>query len=259
MNNQLTPFLNLIAHELLLFKRSFLDQLIDVCMMFTTSILVFSYFMPINQASGYGAFILAGSIASFGFFKITGKVSILTADIDGDRTISYYLTLPMNSWLVFCAFAVSWAVESAVLSLALFPLGKLLLYQQFNLHLISVAHFIPIFILTNLFFGFFSIFLVSILKGMRSIPTMWIRILNPMWFFGCNFFPWSKAYCLSPIIGYAILVNPFVYIMEGTRAAMFGQAGYLPYALSVAALCGFIILAAFVGIKRLKKRLDYVG
>lgn len=256
MQNQFHTFLQLIKHELLLFKRNFFNKIIDVCIMFTTTTVVFNYFMATSNTK-FGIFILIGAIASFGFFEVTGKVSMLSADIAGDRTVSYYLTLPMKSWLVFCAFALSWAIESSILALFLFPLGKLILQDRFNLGLISLK-IIPMFIAINLFFGFFSILLVSVLKGLRSLSQLWVRILNPMYFFGCYFYPWSKAYSISKILGYIMLLNPFVYILEGMRAAALGQEGYLPFWLSFFGVIIFTFICGYMGITKLKRKLDYV-
>src|SRR5207302_7297991 len=123
----------------------------------------------------YGPFILISSIASFGFFDTVGKVSELISDIDGDKKISYTLTLPIPSWLVFVYIGIYWAINSALIALLLFPLGKLILYNQFDLSKISYLKMIPMYITINLFYGFFSLWLTSMLQKITDLGVLWVR------------------------------------------------------------------------------------
>lgn len=258
MIDQLNTFIQLIWHDLLLFKRNFFNKIIDLCFTITTALVVLSYLLPFQTSTNYGSFILIGAIASVGYFEIIGRVNNLVGDIEGDHTISYFLTLPINTTLVFCYFAISWAIQSTILSLLVIPLGKIILFGQFNLEQISLIRFILIFVMSNLFFGFLSLLLASLLKHLYNISWIWVRILSPMYFFGCYLYPWSKAYSMSKIFGYISLLNPYVYIMEGMRAAMLGQLGYLSFWLCFSCLSIFTFLCAFFGIKIMKKRLDSV-
>ena len=63
---------------------------------------------------------------------------------------------------------------------------------------------------------------------------------------------------VSPRIAYISLLNPMVYIMEGTRAAVLGQEGSLDFWVCVLMTLVFTILCTFDGIRRIKRRLDYV-
>lgn len=258
MYGQLYCASQLILKDLVLFFRGFWDKFIDLAIMLILNVVVFGYFMP-GLTPDFGSFILVGAIASFGFFEVVGKVGELIADIDGDRTINSKLILPLRSWTVFCSQAISWALESAIVNILLFPLGKLLLFSHFNLSKISYGKLLLMIIMTNLFFGFFALWITSMLKGgMRALSHLWVRYISPLYMFGCYFYPWSSAYALSPLIGYASLLNPFVHIMEGTRSAVLGAQGYLPFWPSFFALALFTAIFGIHGISRLKKRLDCV-
>ena len=57
---------------------------------------------------------------------------------------------------------------------------------------------------------------------------------------------------------YIALLNPLLYPMEGIRAAFFGQGGFISFWFCISMLSFFTILFGFIGIKRLKKRLDFI-
>ena len=62
-----------------------------------------------------------------------GNITKNVMDFDGDRTISYYLTLPTKPWVVFGSFVAFYAFIGTVLSCLVFPFGKLILYNSFDL------------------------------------------------------------------------------------------------------------------------------
>lgn len=249
----------LILRDFRVFKEDAFGKLLDTSILLFTTILVFSYFLPsYGLNASYGPFVLIGVIAGFGFFEVIGKVSVMIADLEGDRTILYSLTLPIPAWLVFVYFGVSWALLSSLISLFLFPLGKLVLYSQFDLSQINILKFILIFIMSNLFFGFFALWLTGVIKKMSGLAHLFVRVINPMYMFGAFMYSWASVYSLSPWIGYLHLLNPLVYVMEGMRAATLGQEGFLPFWGCVVALVFFTAAFAYDAVRRLKKRLDCV-
>ncbi len=249
----------LLARDFRVFKESFVGKFIDTCIMLSTTVIIFSYFLPsYGLTPGYGAFVLVGVIGSFGFFDVVGKVAEFVADLIGDRTISYTISLPLPSWLVFFYVGLSWALYSAIIGALLFPLGKLLLFSQFDLTKIHLGKFVLIYAVSNLFFGFFALWLASLLQKMSSLSHVAIRIINPMFMFGGYLYSWQSVYAMSPLGGYLSLLNPLIYVMEGMRAAILGQEGYLSFWVSFIVLTGFTLVFAMHAIVRLKKRLDCV-
>lgn len=252
-------FLQLLKRDLRGFSREYPTKLFDTAFLFFTNMIVFAYLMPKQGLDeNYGVFLMIGAIASFGLIEIVGRVSVLLSDIDGERAISQTLIMPVSASAVFCYIATYWALSSMLLSVLLFPLGKLLLWNRFDLSSISFIRLIPIYLTANLFYGFFALWLTSILKGMEGLNTLWMRVINPLWMFGAYFYSWYASFALSPVIGYISLINPMVYIMEGMRAATLGQEGYLPYGTCLVILWGFIIICGMDATRRLKKRLDCV-
>ncbi len=252
-------FLQLMRKDLLQFRRVYAGKFFDTCFLFFTNVIVFAYFLPQFIAfSDYGPFILIGAIASFGLFDIIAQVSELIFDVEGDRAINFTLAMPAPSWVVFGQIALKWAANNFLLCIPLFLVGKLILWAQFDLWKINIPKLLLIYVTSCLFFGFFSLWLTSILRKVKSLSSLFLRFINPLFMFGGFFFTWQSTFELSPILGYVILINPMIYVMEGMRAAALGQEGYLPFWICVIVLWGFILTLGACALNILKKRLDCV-
>ena len=252
-----STLVSLLRRDLRVYRKSFWGKFIDTCILLFTTVVIFSYFLPsYGLSSNYGPFVLVGIIAGFGFFEVMGKVTQMIVDMEGDKTILYTISLPLPSWFVFFYIGLSWAIHSSILCALLFPMGKLFLFYQFDLAKVNYLKFILMLIMSNLFFGFFALWLSSILKNMNSLSHLFVRVINPMYMFGGYMYSWQASYTTSPLIGYISLINPLVYVMEGMRAAILGQEGYLSFWVSFIALIVFTVLFGWNAISRLKKRLD---
>ncbi len=252
-------FSQLMRKDLLQFRRAYRGKFLDTCFLFFTNVMVFGYFMPqLGVSSSYGAFILIGAIASFGLFDTVSQVAELIFDIEGDKTINFTLSMPVPCWVVFGQIAMKWALNNLLLCIPLFLVGKLLLWNHFDLSKISLFKLILMYPTICLFFGAFSLWLTGTIHNLKSISSLFLRFINPLFMFGGYFFSWEASFALSPIIGYLILINPMIYVMEGMRSAALGQAGFLPFWNCFFALWGFILVLGTHAISSLKKRLDCV-
>lgn len=252
-------FWQLLKADLLVFKQTIIGETINTFVWVFSTLVVATYIFPqLGMTKAYGAFYAVGIIASCSFWTIWESVSIFIADIQGDSTISYPLTLPLPSWLVVVKFASRYSIRAAIFSAMILPLCKLLLLDRLDLSNLSYFKFVAIFLVINFFIGFFSIFVSSIVKDMNHINQVGIRILFPMWFFGGTQFSWETIYSLSPRLAYMIFLNPLLYASEGIHAAVLGQKGYIPFWICIVMLWIFTIISGWLGIAKLKKRLDFV-
>ncbi len=259
LSGYLSIFYHLLRRDLHVFRKEFMGKLFDTGSILLTTLILFGYFLPTyGLSSNFGAFILVGVIGGFGFFEIIGKVSQMIADLEGDRTILHLLSLPIPSWMVFVYYAISWATLSFIIGLLMIPIGKLVLFSQFDMGKVDFFKLFLIFVLGNLFFGFFALWLSSIFKKLSSVGHLFVRIVNPMYSFGGWMYAWHTAYQMSPILGYAHFINPLIYVMEGMRSAALGPEGFLPFWFSFFALLAFTAAFGFDAVRRLKKRLDCV-
>jgi ABC-2 type transport system permease protein len=206
----------------------------------------------------YSTFMIAGFCATAGFFEIYPSVVSWVSDIEGDQVIAYYLTLPIPAWLVFLRMVVFFAISAGTLSSIVLPVCKVLAWNRFDMSMFCIAQFIAIFITMNIFFGAFTLVTTSFVQNMASLGNVWMRFVYPVWFLGGFQYAWFTLYKAWPSISYLALLNPMTYIMEAIRVSILGQEGYLPFWLCTAMTLFFALVCTIIGIKRLKKRLDFV-
>lgn len=257
MTAELECIFQFIRKEIFLSFKNLKSDLLDNVIIFANWIIIFGYFMPSTAQSDFGSLILAGAIASFGLYGTIWRATLLAQDVT-DKKINAYLILPMSSNWVFIGTALSWSIHAAVITFCLFPVGKVLLWNQLDFSHFSIFKFVILFVLSHIFYGFFSLWISSLVTNLRNTGWLWTRVVNPLFMFSGFFYTWQEAYAVSPWIGILNLVNPLLYILEGTKVSFFGASGFLPYWLCVGTVLLFTIFFAIDGVRRFKKRLDYV-
>lgn len=87
----------------------------------------------------------------------------------------------------------------------------------------------------------------------HQFGLMFSVILAPMIFFGCAYYP-RQGLSAVPVMKYAVLINPLVYVSEGMRAALTPAASHMPLGAVVGAL--IVITAVFwtMGMRSFMKR-----
>lgn len=248
----------LIKRSLYTFKGQVRSKLQNCLVWSMITALVFHFIMPAMGLHNYGPFILVTGAATWGLFAVMHNVASLIADIHGDNALSYELTLPVPQWVIFVKIALVHAYQSFLLSICVVPIGKLLLWKTIHFPHFSLLKFLFILILANIFFGFFSLFLASIIKNLYKIGNIWLRVIFPMFYLGGYQFSWKMLHTISPTLSYISLCNPLTFVLEGTRAATLDPSLSLPYWPCCFAILGFTFLAAYIGIYRFKKRLDCI-
>jgi ABC-2 type transport system permease protein len=249
----------LLRTDLEIFKQTIWGKLIDLFIWIVTMVFVTTYLMPsFGLAQAYTGFLVASLVASAGLFELYTSVTNLVSDFEGTDITSYYLTLPMPSYMVFIEKLLYYSINTAVLGLLVLPICKLLAWSSFDLSHISLVKFALIYIVTNVFYATFTLWVTSNVPGMEEIGSVWMRFVYPLWFLGGFQYSWQVLYAFSPKLAYISLINPMIYVMEGFRAAVLGQEGSLNFWLCLGMLTLFTLLCGWYGLRRLKKRLDYI-
>jgi len=249
----------LLWRSLMILRQNIIDKLIDAFVWSTNYILINTYIMPyfgLNEE--YGSFIWVGTIVTMAFFESIYGASELVSDFDNEKIIEYSLTLPLPASWIFIKTAISIALDSAVLSIFLLPLGKVLLLTRLDLSNFNIFKFVIIFVLMNIFFGFFALWIASWARDGRNFSYIYRRVVNPVWIFGGYQFTWFVLYKAFPHWGLLLLLNPLTYAFEGLRASILGQAEYINFWMCAGALVAFSLFFAWWALVWMKKRLDYV-
>lgn len=251
--------MHLLQADLQLFFASLTQKAIDLFIWVSCTIGVMGYIMPaVGLSADFGNFQLASSIASAGLFEVFPHVMQLVSDLEGNNTISYQLTLPIPSWLVFVKTMMYYTICSTILSLITLPFGKLILWNTFSLSQVSFFKLLIMLITSGTLYAAITLLLAAHVKHMGGIGHVWTRCIFPLWFLGGFQFSWATLRGLAPALAYADLVNPIIYVMEGFRAAVIGQEGFLPFWICALMLSIISVAASWWAIKKLKRRIDFV-
>lgn len=252
-------FLQLIRKEMMIFFGELKGKWFQAAISTITMFIIFEYLMPeMGLNADYSLFMIMGIVASFGFYEMVGRIAAFISDLNGDRVISNLLILPLPSFLSISSIAIGWASTGFCLTLLLFPVAKILLQTSWDLSQLSPVKFLGMIISINILFGYFALWLASLIKNVKNTGWIWIMIINPLYMLGCYYCPWEVSYRISSYLGWINLLNPMTYVMEGIRSTTLGPVGFLPYSYCLAAIWTFTIVFAWRAYTRLKKRLDFI-
>lgn len=258
-NLKLNIFRSLIKADLIVFGKSFFGKFINLGIWVSCTILIFGYIMQsFGMKADFGVFQFAGAIATVGLFEMYGNIVRTVLDFESGDTIKYQFALPISSKLVFIRIIFTLWLEYLLCTIAVLPFGKLLLWNMFDLSNVNYFYLIVIMALSSLFFSIFTIWGSTMIRGMHEIENVWSRFIFPLWFFSGFQFSWIAFYKTFKILALINLLNPLVYIMEGSRVAILGQQDYLPFYLCVVALLIYIVIISISAFFKLKRRLDFV-
>lgn len=209
-------------------------------------------------SDNFGPFQLGGIIASVGIFELYGNAVTFVSDLEGDRTIAYYLTLPTHTATVLCSHIFYYSTIGIIMSFTSLPLAKLILWNRLDLAAISWIKLSIFVVLINTFCATATLLASALIPSMDKFDILWTRVMFPLWFLGGYSFSWYSTYSTAPKLAYLMLLNPIIYMSEGMRSALLGQEGLINFWV-----CCFVLIVMFVVIgiwsfKALKKRLDFV-
>jgi ABC-2 type transport system permease protein len=235
------------------------DKFINLYIWAGCSMLVSGYLMKsFGLSDDFGPFQLGGILAGVGIFELYGNAVTFVSDLEGNRAIEYYLTLPTHTATVLCSHIFYYSTIGIAMSLATLPLAKLILWNKFSLLAISWPKLLFFIMLINLFCATATLLMAAIIPSMDKFDILWTRIMFPLWFLGGFQFSWQSVYQVAPKFAFLLLLNPVIYMAEGVRAALLGQSGTINFWI-----CCLILSIMWIGIglwsfKALKKRLDFV-
>lgn len=236
-----------------------LDRLINFYIWAGCTMLVSGYLMKaFGLSNDFGPFLIGGMIAAVALFEVNVNVINFVADLDGDHTIAYYLTLSTHTVTVLCSHIFYYATIGTILGVAVLPLAKIILYDRLNLFAIAWPKLLFFIILINLFCATITLWLSALIGSMKKIGVLWTRIICPLWLLGGFQFSWISVHSVAPKLSYILLLNPVIYMSEGIRAALLNKNDTIPFWICCVVLFGIWVGIAFLAYKALKKQLDFV-
>jgi ABC-2 type transport system permease protein len=216
---------------------------------------VFGYLLPRMgfMGRGYTTALLPGVLAiSLTFSSIQSVALPMVQEFGWTREIEDRLLAPLPIQLVAAEKIVSGVLQGIVSALFVLPVARAIMGPIPDL---TFAHFGDVLLITILGAAAFSslgLFLGTAIQP-QQIGLMFGVILAPMIFFGCAYYPWQGLTAV-PVMKYAVLINPLVYVAEGMRAALTPRAPHMPLGVVVVALIAITGVFWILGMRSFLKR-----
>lgn len=249
----------LVITDLKIFRRVVIDKFINVVIWTSCVLIINAYLLPrFGIEKAFGIFSFAGMVAAVGILELSSSVTGMITDFELGFVIHYYATLPIPVWMMLARRIFSEAITHSFFAIAVLPVGKILLWNDFSISRVNWLLFPVIMLVGGLFYGAFSIFIASMVKKQERKSNVWFRFLFPIWFLGGFAFSWYVLKETSQIFSWIILINPMIYLTEAYRAVIIGPQGFIPFWFCISALIFFTAIFGYLGIIRVKKYLDFV-
>jgi ABC-2 type transport system permease protein len=218
-------------------------------------VIVFGYLMPKMGflGRGYTTALLPGVLAiSLAFSSIQSVALPMMQDFGWTKEIEDRLLAPVPIRLVAAEKIVAGVLQGIVSALFVLPVARLIMGPIPNL---SFGHFGDVLLITVLGAAAFSaagLYLGTAIQP-QQIGLMFGVIVAPMIFFGCAYYPWQGLSAV-PVMKYAVLINPLVYVAEGMRASLTPSAPHMSLGIVILAL--ILVTAVFwtLGMRSFMKR-----
>ncbi len=243
----------------MLFSHTIKDKFINLVIWATATTIVTTYILQaFGVSESFGAFQAGATIISAMGFELYPQIFSMIGDLHGEKYINYKLILPISNFMILLEKVVFFSINGLFMSVTMLPLIKMILLGRLDLFQINYFKFLLTLVITSVFFGFFTIFLTSLVKNIETIENVFMRILFPIWFFGCFQYSLKIANNISPILSGISLISPYSFACEAIRSSMLDPADYIPFFVSIAILSGMTVTAGIAGYYGLRKKLDFI-
>lgn len=249
----------LLWSDIRVFLHDWFQNFLDALCWPVVLILANGYVLPtMGMSADYGAFIAISMLIIMASFTAWTAANSLAADLEGPRSISYELTLPLPYWLVCVKTIVAFGCKAALFNVMSLIVGKVILLDAFSLAHANVLKFFIIYLMSCLFFGSFAFWAAVFAGTIKRFMAIELRVAGPL-FFICGYsFSWKTLYAISPMTALGSLIAPWWYAYEGVRAALLGQPGYINFYTCLGMLFLFCLAFSLWGIYLFKKRMDCI-
>ncbi len=215
----------------------------------------YGYLVPQAGGAPASSVIFAGTL----LFSIVPFCFAITSDFlfdfEHDRFVDYQLTLVPARLIIVQRILLS-ALFICIGLLPFFLSSKIIFKNLIDLPYVSWIGTLGMLISASLFASAFQIAFASYAKGTKQIRHFWRRVSYPLSMLGGFLVPWKVLMTFSPILGYVVLVNPYLYITEGLRSAILGgdQFFYWPYCMAI--LATFTLVFTWIAFFFFDKKVD---
>ena len=248
-------FLALLRRDITVARRELVFFLIRTTMQPLLFTIIFGYLMPRMGllGKGYGAMMLPGVLALSLTMSAIMSVSMpMVVEFGHTKEIEDRLLAPVPNQIVAIEKIVAGTIQGIIAALFVLPVARLIMGPIAGL---SFANFGIIVLMTVLGGATFSA--IGLVLGTafppQQVGMMFSIVLAPMMMFGCAYYPWQGLRAV-PVLKWAVLINPLVYVAEGLRGALTPSIPHMPLLASSLALVALTLLFTMLGLRTFMKR-----
>ena len=216
---------------------------------------VFGYLLPKMGmvAQGYTATLLPGVVSLSLALSAVQSVSLpMVAQFGFSKEIEDRLLAPIPSHLVALELVTAGTLQGLLAGLVVLPAGRIIMGAIPGLALSNAPQVLSVMLLGAATFSALGL-LIGCAINPQQIGLMFSSIIGPMIFFGCMYYPW-KGLDSVPVMKYAVLINPLVYVAEGMRATLTPGVPHMNLTVISVALLVLLMLFWNLGLRAFMKR-----
>ncbi len=248
-------FLSILLRDVTVARRELMSFLVRTTMQPILLVFVFGFVLPrmgfVNRA--FTSAMLPGIVAmSLTLSAIQSVALPMVAEFGFTKEIEDRLLAPIGTHWIAIEKIVAGAIQGAVAAAFVLPIGRLIMGPVPGLTFRNAPLAALIVILGGAAFSAIGLFLGTAISP-QQVGLMFSVIIAPMIFFGCTYYPW-RGLSVLPVLQYAVLANPLVYVSEGMRAALTPSTPHMPVAAVLAALVGVIAVFTWLGLRSFRRR-----
>lgn len=248
-------FLALLRRDMRVARKELVYFLLRTTMQPLLFIVVFGYLLPKMNfvGRGYQTALLPGILAvSLSFSAIQSMALPMVQDFGWTKEIEDRLLAPVPTRLVAAEKIVAAMIQGVIAAAFVLPIARLVMGPIPALTLSHVGEVALVVLLGSLAFSALGMWLGTAIAP-QQIGLMFSVIIAPMLFFGCAYYPW-RGLDVVPVMKYAVLINPMVYVSEGMRAALTPDVPHMPLIFVGGALVVIAVAFWSLGIRSFYKR-----
>lgn len=250
-----TVFIALLRRDVRVAMKELPFFLLRTVMQPVLFLIVFGFLLPKMGMvrGGYQTTLLPGILAvSLALSAIQSVALPMVQDFGFTREIEDRLLAPVATWVIAAEKIVAGVIQGGVAALFVLPLARLIMGPIANLTFVHLGDVLIITVLGATAFSALGMWLGTAIAP-QQIGLMFSAIIAPMLFFGCAYYPW-RGLDVVPVLKYAVLINPLVYVAEGMRGALTPDVPHMPLPASMGALVAIAALFWMVGLRSFRKR-----
>ena len=248
-------FLALLRRDVTVARKELPFFLVRTVMQPLMFIVVFGALLPRMGFVGasYTTALLPGIIAISLTMSAIQAVSLpMMQDFGWTKEIEDRLLAPVPTRVVAAEKIVAGVLQALIAAIVVFPIARLIMGPIAGLSLAHGGEIVLVALLGATAFSSLGMWLGTAISP-QQIGLMFSVVVAPMIFFGCAYYPWSGLDRV-PVVKYAVLINPLVYVAEGMRGALTPTVPHMNFAIVAGALVLITAGGWMLGMRGFYKR-----